>query len=243
MVAWRRSSRNRDTPLSRQNGLLEAALDYAARGWPVFPCSPVHKRPLVAAEKDAGGKAIKGTGGVCAATTDAEQVRTWWMKWPSAMIGLAMGSNRLFALDFDPRVDPDTGEEWTLDRLKGELEAQIGGPLPASLAVRTPSGGVHVYFQQPAEGDSDPEPGQPARACRCARRRRVCHRASQRHEGRPALSMAPRRCHAPQSSPRPPSLVTVLQARKGATPTRGKPKLRLVDGRAARAALCHGRAR
>lgn len=45
------------------------------------------------------------------------------------------------------------GEEWTLDRLKAELEAQMGCALPPSLAVRTPSGGVHVYYRQP---DEDP---------------------------------------------------------------------------------------
>jgi putative DNA primase/helicase len=72
-----------------------------------------------------------------------------------------MGENGLFALDFDPRreeiTDPDTGEvtgvrEWTLEQLKADTEAQIGCELPVSLAVRTPSGGVHVYYRQPDDG-------------------------------------------------------------------------------------------
>nr|WP_276588912.1 MULTISPECIES: phage/plasmid primase, P4 family [unclassified Sphingomonas] len=209
--------------------MLEAALDYAARGWSVFPCSPVHKRPLVAADKDAAGKPVKGTGGVCKATTNPDQVRAWWSKWPSAMIGIAMGSNRLFALDFDPRVDPDTGEEWTLERLKGELEAQIGGPLPASLAVRTPSGGVHVYLQQPTDGDT------------IRNRGNLPEHVDVRGEGGyviapPSVMKDGRRYRWLRDDagaaivPAPAALVTVLQARKGATPTHGQPKLRLVDG-------------
>ncbi len=129
--------------------MLEAALAYAARGWPVFPCSPKDKRPLVAADRGEDGKPIRGTGGVSKATTDADAVRAWWARWPKAMIGVATGRNGLFVVDFDPRIDPETGEEWDLPRLKGELEAQMGCPLPSTLAVRTPSGGVHVYFPQP----------------------------------------------------------------------------------------------
>jgi putative DNA primase/helicase len=146
----------------RTNPLLEAALAYAARGWPVLPCDPtllpdgkISKRPLNAAARDPKtGKAIKGTGGVSAASTDPEQIRSWWGRWPLAMVGIAAGHG-WFALDFDPRHDGDTGEEWTLERLKAETEAQIGCALPATLAVRTPSGGVHLYFACP-EDDGPP---------------------------------------------------------------------------------------
>ncbi len=128
--------------------LISAALDYAARGWPVFPCNPKNKQPLLAAKKGADGKPIKGTGGVSAASIDAAQIRAWWRKWPKAMIGLATGHERMFAVDFDPRHDEVTGEEWTLERLKSEVEAQTGVSLPATLAVRTPSDGVHLYLRQ-----------------------------------------------------------------------------------------------
>ena len=141
--------------------LLEAALDYARRGWPVFPCSPKNKRPLLGCDKDAEGKDIKGTGGVTKATTDEEQIRAWWRKWPRAMIGVSVGRAGMLVVDFDPRreevVDDATGEvtvvEYTLEQLKADTEAQIGCPLSVSLAVRTPSGGVHVYFRMP---DGDP---------------------------------------------------------------------------------------
>jgi putative DNA primase/helicase len=138
--------------------ILEAALGYAARGWPVFPCNPKNKHPLLAAERDAAGKKI-GKGGVSLASTDPEQIRAWWKKWPKALVGLACGhpttdagGKRLFVLDFDPRADKDTGEIWTLERLKGETEEQIGGPLPPSLTALTPSDGVHLYLLQGDDG-------------------------------------------------------------------------------------------
>lgn len=137
--------------------LLEAALQFARRGWPVFPCNPKNKRPMLRKDRDADGNEIPNSGGVTKATTDEEQIREWWRKWPRAMIGVSVGRADMLVVDFDPRkietVDPDTGEitieEWTLDQLKAELEAMIGCALPVSLAVRTPSGGVHVYFRMP----------------------------------------------------------------------------------------------
>lgn len=142
------------------SSLLEAALSFAARDWPVFPCDPATKRPYLARDRDADGKPINGTGGVAKASTDAETIRQWWDRWPRAMIGLAVGRAGLLVIDFDPRreevADPDTGElttaEWTLDQLKADLETQMGAALPATLAVRTPSGGVHLYYLMP-EGE------------------------------------------------------------------------------------------
>jgi putative DNA primase/helicase len=133
--------------------MLEAALAFAARGWPVFPCNMTNKQPLLAAAKDPKtGAKIKGTGGVSRASLHGQEIRTWWKRWPMAMVGLATGHERLFVVDFDPRHDAETGEEWTLERLKAELEAQIGCALPATLAARTPSGGVHLYFLWPDDG-------------------------------------------------------------------------------------------
>jgi putative DNA primase/helicase len=146
--------------------LIDAALGYAARGWPVFPCNPKNKQPLLGADKDENQKPIRGTGGLKKASTDPEQIRAWWKRWPNALIGLCTGHPtkgtessaqpaglRLFVLDFDPREDPDTGEVWTLDRLKRETEEQLGCALPISLAILTPSDGVHLYL---LTGDDGP---------------------------------------------------------------------------------------
>jgi hypothetical protein len=68
---------------------LAAALEYAARGLPVFPCNPDNKRPLT-------------DNGFHDATTDAAMVRDWWGRWPDAMIGMPTGAATGFwVLDVD----------------------------------------------------------------------------------------------------------------------------------------------
>ncbi|WP_267397229.1 MULTISPECIES: phage/plasmid primase, P4 family [unclassified Sphingomonas] len=140
-------------------GLVEAALRYALRGWPVFPCDPTTKRPFLPMDKDKDGKPIRGTGGVKKASTDPDQIRAWWSKWPKAMIGVAVGAAGLLVVDFDPRtddiMDEATGEiisqdVWTLDRLKAKLTEATGCELPPTLISVTRSGGEHHWFKMPA---------------------------------------------------------------------------------------------
>ena len=147
----------------------KSALAFAARGWPVFPCSPNDKQPLVAA-------AVKGEGGVKLASLDARQILQWWREWPLAMIGMRMGRAGcgLFAVDLDAKFDgPSAGKledlRVTLARLKRDLTAapdvagagvassfgaevsvEAGYALPPCPMIRTPRGGLHLYFRVPA---------------------------------------------------------------------------------------------
>ena len=57
---------------------LEAALDYAHHGIPVFPTNPLDKKPLTA-------------NGFKDATVDEVQIREWWTRWPNAMIAAPTG--------------------------------------------------------------------------------------------------------------------------------------------------------
>lgn len=149
----------------------QAALQYARRGWPVFPCHERDKPWTNAAGKEGlnRAKAPYIGNGLKDATRDEQRVTDWWRRNPEAMIGVPLGVNGCFVVDFDPRfeeqcdettgevlLDPESGKpllrEWTLAELKGELEQMMGVPLPPSLTSRTPSGGVHVWFRQPNDG-------------------------------------------------------------------------------------------
>ena len=75
--------------------MVEHALYYARRGWPVFPCKPTNKSPFFA-------------GGFHVATTDEKTIRGWWGYWPKAMIGVPMGPRSgVWAIDPDPPKKPE----------------------------------------------------------------------------------------------------------------------------------------
>lgn len=110
--------------------IVEYAVWYANHGWPVFPCSPTDKSPLVPT-------------GFKAATTDEDQTRTWWRRWPNAMIGVPMGAGSgVWAVDPDASKNgsPDGVANWA------ELVAKHGG-IPDTHTHNTPNGGHHVLFK------------------------------------------------------------------------------------------------
>ena len=110
--------------------MLDAALGYIARGWPVIPCEPGGKRPL--------GSCVPR--GVHGATLDPEHARAWWRHHPNANVAIPTGAATVDVLDVDVS-DGGTGYP-ALTRLKR------AGLLPEPLAVvRTPRGGIHAYYQ------------------------------------------------------------------------------------------------
>jgi hypothetical protein len=106
---------------------LALALEYASTGWPVFPCKPSDKAPL----SDNGFKD---------ATIDERRIRSWWSRWPRAMVGVPAGdASDVSVLDIDNKSE---------DRhaALAALEAEHG-PLPETVTVRTGSGGSHRLFK------------------------------------------------------------------------------------------------
>src|SRR5437016_12565878 len=99
------------------NSMLEAALTHAACGRKVFPCHPKTKRPLC-------------KNGCKDATTDAAIIRSWWFRWPSAMIGCATGPDGAgLVVDIDAGIDPDSGEEFDAETIRRTLEGELGQEL------------------------------------------------------------------------------------------------------------------
>ena len=105
--------------------LLAAALDYAARGLPVFPCVPRGKTPAVAR-------------GFHAATTNPATIRRYWTD-PDRNIGIPTGASSGF---------------WVLDIDGAEGEASLRaleakhGAIPKTRTVVT-ARGRHAWFAYP----------------------------------------------------------------------------------------------
>jgi hypothetical protein len=115
-----------------KNEILQAALQYAERGWLVFPCDNESKRPLT--ER-----------GLKDATRNKETITQWFTHWPGAMIGIKCGrESGIFVIDCD--VDPAVG----LDAVATFKE--LVPDLPETITVKTPRGGRHYYFAYPNDG-------------------------------------------------------------------------------------------
>ena len=130
-----------------EGALLRAALHYAACGVAVFPCHPGTKQPLLAADRDADGREVRGTGGLKKATTDASVISAWWKRYSKAAIGVPTGKSLgAVVVDLDAGTDPDTGEHFTAEGLLADLEREIETKLPTTRTSQTPRGGLHLFF-------------------------------------------------------------------------------------------------
>lgn len=110
--------------------LLDAALEYAAKGWPVMPVAPGDKKPLTAH-------------GLKDATVYSPQIEEWWTKWPDANIGIPCGRiTGAYVLDVDPRHGGDTSLEELCPPTK----------IPDTLVAQTGGGGHHYWFSWPENG-------------------------------------------------------------------------------------------
>ena len=113
------------------NNLLTSALEYAGKGYPVFPCVPGDKKPIT-------------TNGFKDATTDAATIEGWWLRDPSANIGIPTGEvSGLVALDFDVKKG-QPGQQTYQDMLD-----KYG--MMTTTTITTPSGGWHLLFKHPGE--------------------------------------------------------------------------------------------
>lgn len=121
----------------QQLHLPEAARALATAGVPVFPCVPGEKRPLTKR-------------GFHDATTSLDQVSVWWRRWPAANLAIPTGTaSGIEVVDID--IHP-TGTGFPAFQ-RARREGLVHG---WAALVRTPSGGLHVYFP------ADPSREQPS---------------------------------------------------------------------------------
>jgi hypothetical protein len=122
--------------------LLDAALTYAVRAWPVLPVHSIVNGRCTCGKPDCRtpGKHPLLTNGRDGASTDPEVIRAWWSRWRKANIGiLTGGESGLLVLDVDYRAG---GSESLADLLHEH------GPLPDTPEALT-GNGRHLYFSWP----------------------------------------------------------------------------------------------
>lgn len=117
--------------MSEYPSMYDAAIEYAKKGFAVFPLKYRDKVPLT-------------RNGCKDATTDAAQIKAWWQQYPNANIGLATGSvsQNIFVIDLD--IDEDRGidgyhslEDWQREH----------GDFPETWTAITGRGGYHLYYR------------------------------------------------------------------------------------------------
>ena len=127
--------------MSKKSPTWEAALEYAARGWPVFPCQPPRagdaesgKRPLTPNGKDD-------------ATCDPRIINVWWGTWPEANVAISCEPAGLVVLDVDVGTHKNGFPKQGRESLK-EFDAF----LPSTLTALTGGGGLHAIYLAPDDG-------------------------------------------------------------------------------------------
>ena len=118
---------------------LIAALEYALKGWHVFPTREKNGRTYTntrGVEVTPRAKMPYVRKGLNAATTDESQIRAWWNKIPDAGIGVNCGASGLFVIDIDTHKG------------RGGLEnfMRMGIPSDRAFQCITPSGGLHLIY-------------------------------------------------------------------------------------------------
>lgn len=118
--------------------VLKYALRYADRGVRVFPVQPNRKDPFYDLMERHG----ESNSWTKEATTDPEQIRTWFSDCPNANLGVATGQwdepTGLLVVDIDVPGGYDTWKE-----LRGK---HPDNPPAKTLTVESPSGGRHLYY-------------------------------------------------------------------------------------------------
>lgn len=117
-----------------------AALDYARRGWFVFPVDPPRPGDRESGKHPLGALVPNGKDD---ASSDIRQVHQWWSRRPDANVGINLMMSRLAVLDVDVGTKKDGTRKRGAESLR-ELEVQ--GVLSRTLTAITGGGGLHAFY-------------------------------------------------------------------------------------------------
>lgn len=118
--------------------MVDVALQISSElGFPVFPC-----REYIDKKKNKVSKAPYTSRGFKDASTDENQIREWWSKFPNALVGVPTGEvTDIFVVDID--TDGKKDGQSSFDKL------EVGDP--ETCQTITLSGGRHLIFKYPAD--------------------------------------------------------------------------------------------
>jgi Bifunctional DNA primase/polymerase, N-terminal len=123
---------------------MTSPLDYAARGWQIFPCYWIERGRCACKaglDCDNAGKHPLTQHGFYDATTEPGLIDLWMNRWPKANWALRTGSTTgLVVIDIDPR----NGGFQSM-----EQPEQHRGALPETLRSVTGGGGQHMFYAIP----------------------------------------------------------------------------------------------
>jgi len=123
--------------------MVDAAVEYARRGWPVLPLHSISGDGRCSCGRedcDSPAKHPRTMHGVKDATTDEDRIRAWWAQWPEANIGVSTGAATFVALDLDVKPDGTDG---------AEIVKALHGWEPAGPIQRTGGGGLQALYAHP----------------------------------------------------------------------------------------------
>ena len=123
--------------------LRDAALEYARRGWRVFPLHGVVDGSCTCpnGECSSPGKHPRVRRGLHEASTDPDRITHWWRRWPDANIGIATGAvSGVVVIDVDLRHDADE-----LD-VSASMASLLDRGLPGTFTSLTGGGGLHLFY-------------------------------------------------------------------------------------------------
>jgi hypothetical protein len=130
-------------PVQNQARLVDAALAYARKGWPVLPLHSVSNGACTCRRSCASpAKHPRTRHGLKDASTDPEIIEGWWSRWTNANVGVLTGpESGIVVLDVDPRHGGHNS-------LAGLLLSK-GRRLPHTVVQQTGSGGQHILYKHP----------------------------------------------------------------------------------------------